>query len=83
MVTTGGADAKLTLWRDATAEAAAEEATATATLIRSEQALSNALQRGQLTKALALALGLGRPGAMYKAVTALLSSEGGDEALHG
>ena len=58
LIATGGADAKVTLWRDATAEEAAQKAAEAATGVQQQQALANALQVRVLRASHAGMLGL-------------------------
>ena len=58
LIATGGADAKVTLWRDATAEEAAQKAAEAATGVQQQQALANALQARSLCASHAGMLGL-------------------------
>ena len=83
VLATGGADAKLTLWEDGTAEAAEEEAKELALKAGTQQALSNAAASGEHLKAAHLALKLGHPFALRKAIEAMIADpEGhGDAAL--
>ena len=81
-VVTGGADAKLTLWRDATRAAAEEAAALSAKQTGAAQALSNAAASGHHEKAARLALKLNHPHALLKAINAMLADpEFGDAAL--
>ena len=81
-VATGGADAKLTLWRDATQAAAEEAAALSAKQTGAAQALSNAAASGHHEKAARLALKLNHPHALLKAINAMLADpEFGDAAL--
>ena len=81
-VATGGADAKLTLWRDATQAAVEEAAALSAKQTGAAQALSNAAASGHHEKAARLALKLNHPHALLKAINAMLADpEFGDAAL--
>ena len=81
-IATGGADAKLTLWRDATQAAAEEAAALSAKQTGAAQALSNAAASGHHEKAARLALKLNHPHALLKAINAMLADpEFGDGAL--
>jgi len=81
-VVTGGADAKLTLWRDATRAAAEEAAALSAKQTGAAQALSNAAASGHHEKAARLALKLNHPHALLKAINAMLADpEFGEAAL--
>ena len=81
-IATGGADAKLTLWRDATQAAAEQAAALSAKQTGAEQALSNAAASGHHEKAARLALKLNHPHALLKAINAMIvDPEFGDAAL--
>ena len=56
LIATGGADAKVTVWRDVTAQEAAKTAAAAAAGVQQQQALANALQV-RCTACLPLAVG--------------------------
>ena len=77
VLATGGADAKLTLWEDGTAEAAEVEAKELAFKAGAQQALSNAAASGEHLKAAHLALKLGHPFALRKAVEAMIADPEG------
>ena len=57
LIATGGADAKVTVWRDVTSEEAGKKAAEAAVGVQQQQALANALQVG-LLRAGCLASGL-------------------------
>ena len=82
-IATGGTDASMTLWSDSTAATKAEEAGTQALAIESEQAFSNAERKGDITRAIELALRLERPGALLRVLTRLLEDdfERGDERM--
>tara|TARA_B110000977_G_scaffold195181_1_gene273123 strand:- start:2997 stop:6245 length:3249 start_codon:yes stop_codon:yes gene_type:complete len=81
-IATGGADAKLTLWKDATQAAFDEAAAVSAKQTGAAQALSNAAASGHHEKAARLALKLNHPHALLKAINAmLLDPNFGDAAL--
>jgi U3 small nucleolar RNA-associated protein 13 len=62
LLASGGADAAVAVWRDATEARALEAADALARLSQREQALGNALADGRLAEAARLALELRHPG---------------------
>ena len=72
----------MTLWEDATAAAAEEEAKGLAAKAGATQALSNAAASGQHEKAARLALKLNHPHALFVAINAMLADgESGHAAL--
>ena len=70
---TGGADGRVWLWRDVTAEQVERAAQQRDALLLREQSLQNALQRGRWREALVGALEMDRPARAYAAVEAVIA----------
>ena len=71
VLATGGADAKLTLWEDGTAEAAEEEAKSSLSRLARSRLCPTPLHLASTFKAAHLALKLGHPFALRKAIEAM------------
>ncbi|KAK4535693.1 hypothetical protein CDCA_CDCA05G1718 [Cyanidium caldarium] len=74
---TGGADGRVWLWRDVTAEQVERAAQQRDALLLREQSLQNALQRGRWREALVGALEMDRPSRAYAAVEAVIARAAG------
>jgi U3 small nucleolar RNA-associated protein 13 len=75
LLVSGGADSKIVLWQDTTAQLEAEERAQQAEGILLEQQMVNHLRHKEFDKALEIALKVDKPMQAYKVLTALLESE--------
>jgi U3 small nucleolar RNA-associated protein 13 len=81
-IASGGADGAVRIWSDDTGERRMQQARAEDETLEAEQALSTAIRRGDVKRALGLALRLGRPGALHSLLSspavASISTPGSD-----